>query len=73
MLQKIWVLSVSLGFRKMKIASYRYLSASEERIHCCFAFLSYLIVLGYEAGHLLRGQRTLETKEVTRRGLFLAC
>jgi hypothetical protein len=27
-------------------------------------------LLGYEAGHLLRGQRTLETKEVTRRGLF---
>jgi hypothetical protein len=27
-------------------------------------------VLGYEAGHLLRRQRTLETKEVIRRGLF---
>jgi hypothetical protein len=31
-----------------------------------------MVVLGYEAGHLLRGQRTLETKKVTRRGLFLA-
>jgi hypothetical protein len=30
------------------------------------------VLLGYEAGHLLREQRTLETKEVTRRGLFLA-
>jgi hypothetical protein len=29
-----------------------------------------LQLLGYEAGHPLRGQRTLETKEVTRRGLF---
>jgi hypothetical protein len=27
-------------------------------------------LLGYEAGHPLRGQRTLETKEVTSQGLF---
>jgi hypothetical protein len=35
-------------------------------------FKKQVLLLGYEAGHLLRGQRTLETKEVTRRGLFLA-
>jgi hypothetical protein len=31
-----------------------------------------IVLLGYEAGHLLKGQRILKTKEVTRRGLFLA-
>jgi hypothetical protein len=30
------------------------------------AFGEGFLVLGYKAGHLLRGQRTLETKEVTR-------